>query len=52
MVRPSEKVSEGVNRKPGSKSWFFGSPPYFYFRFRLYGRRDSRFCHTVGQTLL
>ena len=22
-VRPSEKVSEGVNRKPGSKSWFF-----------------------------
>ena len=35
MVRPSEKVSEGVNRKPGSKSSFFGSPPYFYFRFRL-----------------
>ena len=24
MVHPSEKVSEGVNRKPGSKSWFFG----------------------------
>jgi len=22
-VRPSYKVSEGVNRKPGSKSWFF-----------------------------
>ena len=35
-VRPSDKLSEGVNRKPGSKSWFFGSPPYFYFRFRLY----------------
>ena len=23
-VRPSQKVSEGVNRKPGSKSSFFG----------------------------
>ena len=31
-VRPSEKVSEGVNRKPGWKSSFLGSPPYFYFR--------------------
>ena len=37
MVRPSQKVSEGVNRKPGSKSSFFRSPPYFYFRFRHYG---------------
>ena len=43
-VCPSEKVSEGVNRKPGSKSSFFGSPPYFYFRFRRYGHRDDRFC--------
>ena len=42
-VRPSEKVSEGVNRKPGSKSSFFGSPPYFYFRFWLYSHRDGRF---------
>jgi len=32
-VRPSKKLSEGVNRKPGSKSGFFGSPPYYYFRF-------------------
>ena len=30
-VRPSKKLSEGVNRKPGSKSSFLGSPPYFYF---------------------
>jgi len=30
-------VSEGVNRKPGSKSSFFWSPPYFYFRFRTVG---------------
>ena len=55
MVRPSLKVSEGANRKPGSKSWFFGSPPYFYFRFRLYGHRDGRFClifaHTAQQSV-
>ena len=44
MVRPSEKVSEGVNRKPGSKSSFLGSPPYFYFRFHRYGHQDGRFC--------
>jgi len=37
-------VSEGVNRKPGSKSSFLGSLPYFYFRFRRYGHRDGRFC--------
>jgi len=43
-VHPSEKVSEGVNRKPGSKSSFLGSPPYFYFRFRHYGHQDGRFC--------
>ena len=49
-VRPSEKVSEGVNRKPGSKSLFFGSPPYFYFRFRRYGHRDGRFCLIFART--
>jgi len=35
---------------------FFGSPPYFYFRFRLYGHRDGRFClifvRTAQQSLL
>jgi len=46
-VRPSQKVSEGVNRKPGSKSSFFGSPPHFYFRFCRYGHRDGRFWPTV-----
>ena len=49
-VRPSEKVSEGVNRKPGSKSSFWGSPPYFYFRFRRYGHRDGRFCLIFART--
>ena len=24
MVRPSEKLSEEANRKPGPKSWFLG----------------------------
>jgi len=43
-VRPSEKVSEGLNRKPGSKSSFLRSPPYFYFQFRRYGHQDGRFC--------
>jgi len=43
-VHPSEKLSEGVNRKLGSKSWFFGSPPYFYFQFRCYGHQDGHFC--------
>jgi len=56
MVRPSKKVSEGVNRKPGSKSSFLGSPSYFYFRFRRYGHRDGRFClifaHTAQQSIL
>jgi len=44
MVHPSEKVSEGVNRKPGPKSSFWGSPPYFYFWFHRYGHKDGRFC--------
>ena len=48
-VRPSEKVSEGVNRKSGSKSSFFGSLPYFYFRFHRYGHQDGRFCFTFAQ---
>jgi len=34
----------GANRKPGSKSQFFGSLPYFYFLFCLYGPADGRFC--------
>jgi len=49
-VRPSEKLSEGVNRKPLSKSSFFGSPPYFYFRFRRYGHCDGRFCLIFART--
>ena len=43
-VRPSEKLSEEVNRKPGSKNSFLGSPPYFYFRFCRYGHQDGGIC--------
>jgi len=43
-VRYSEKLSEGANRKPGSKSLFFRSLPLCYFRFRLYSHRKGCFC--------
>jgi len=33
-----------------SKSWFFGSPQYFYFRFQLYGHGDGRFCLIFART--
>ena len=49
-VRPSQKLSEGANRKPGSKSWIFWSLPYFYFRFRRYSYRDGRFCLIFART--
>jgi len=49
-VRPSQKVSEEVNRKPGSKSSFLGSPPYFYFRFRRYSHQNGRFCLIFART--
>jgi len=29
---------------------YFGSPPYFYFRFRLYCHRDGRFCLIFART--
>jgi len=55
-VRRSQKLSEGVNRKPGSKSSFFGSPRYFYFRFRRYGHRYGLFAlffaHTAQQSVI
>jgi len=43
-ARLSWKLSERVNRKPGQKVDFFWSLLYFYFRLRLYGHRDGRFC--------
>jgi len=34
----------------GQKVDFFGSLPYFYFRFRRYGHRDGRFCLIFART--
>ena len=34
----------------GQKVDFFGSPPYFYFRFHLYGHRDGWFCLIFART--
>jgi len=34
----------------GQKVYFSGSPPYFYFRFRLYGHQDGRFCLIFART--
>jgi len=46
----AKKVSEGVNTKPGSKSSFFGSPPYFYFRFGHCSHPDGRLCLIFART--
>jgi len=29
---------------------FFGSTPYFYFQFRLYGHRGNHFCLIFART--
>jgi len=43
-VRSSEKVSEGVNRKPGSE-FIFGVAAIFLLPVSpLYGHQDGRFC--------
>jgi len=34
----------------GQKVDFLGSLPYFYFRFRLYGHQDGRFCLIFART--
>ena len=34
----------------GRKVHFFGSPPYFYFRFCRYGHQDGRFCLIFART--
>jgi len=37
-------------RKSPTLFRFFRSPPYFYFRFRLYGHWDGRFCLIFART--
>ena len=43
-VKIEEKLLWRVYKKSPTLFRFFGLPPYFYFRFCLYGHRDGRFC--------
>ena len=43
-VKTDEKLLWRAYRKSSTLFRFCGWPPYFYFRFRLYGHRGGRFC--------
>ena len=45
-----EGLREAINEVINALSIFGGLPPYFYFRFRLYGHRDGRFCLIFART--
>jgi len=47
-VKIEEKLIWRAYRKSPTLFRFFGSPPYFYFWFRLYGHREGRFCLIFG----
>jgi len=49
-VKIEEKLLWTAYKKSSALFWFFGSPPYFYFRFRFYGHRDGRFCLIFART--
>jgi len=49
-VKIEEKLLWRAYRKSPTFFRFFGSPLYFYFRFRLYGHRDGRFCLILART--
>ena len=49
-VKIEEKLLWRVYRKSPTLFRLFGSPPYFYFRFRLYGHWDGRFCFIFALT--
>jgi len=49
-VKTEEKLLWRAYRKSSTLFRFFGSPPYFYFRFHLYGHRDGRFCLIFART--
>ena len=48
-IKIEEKLLWRAYRKSPTIFRFFGSPPYFYFRFRLYGHRDGRFCLIIAR---
>jgi len=43
-VMIEEKLLWRAYRKSPMLFRYFGSPPYLYFQFRLYGPQDGRFC--------
>jgi len=49
-VKIEETLLWRAYRKSPTLFRFFRSPPYFYFRFRLYGHRDGRFCLMFART--
>jgi len=49
-VKIEEKLLWRAYRKSPAFFRFFGSPPYFYFRFCLYGHLDGRFCLIFART--
>jgi len=49
-VKIEKKLLCGAYRKSPMLFRFFGSLPYFYFRFHLYGHRDGRFCLIFART--
>ena len=51
-VKIEEKLLWMAYRKSSTLFRFFGSLPYFCFRFRLYGHGDGRFCLIFARTAL
>ena len=49
-VKIEEKLLWRAYRKSPTLLRVFGSPPYFYFRFRVYGHRNGRFCRVFART--
>jgi len=49
-VKIEEKLLCRAYKKSTMLFRFFGSPPYFYFRFHLCSRRDGRFCLIFART--
>jgi len=49
-VKMEEKLLWRGYRKSSMLFRFFGSPPYFYFRFHIYGHQDSRSCLIFART--
>jgi len=49
-IKIEEKLLWTAYRKSPTLFRFFGSPPYFYFRFHVYGHQDGRYCLIFART--